>query len=304
MLHDAVLGVDLGKTSCRLRLIAAEGVLVEIAGPGAPGLADDSGDELALAAVLALTDTVDGDVLARVGAVGIGAAGAEAHPDAARSLAKRISEQFHAPTAVINDALLAHLGAFGGAPGTILITGTGAIAFGLDQSGRPRQVDGWGPLLGDDGGGKWIGQEGLKAALRELDGRSGPTSLTKAAERLAGDLRALPVWVSRTGQDARQLASFAPVVIRHAEDGDPVARSIIEASAVHLVDTARAASIPGEPVCVVGGLATDPYFHRVLLAALTREGIAVVEPIGDPLDGAVRIATDSTLPHETRTFRV
>jgi hypothetical protein len=30
----------------------------------------------------------------------------------------------------------------------------------------------------------------------------------------------------------------------------------------------------------------------------------VVEPIGDPLDGAVRIATDSTLPHETRTFRV
>jgi glucosamine kinase len=304
MLHDAVLGVDLGKTSCRLRVIAAEDVLAEMAGPGAPGLADDSGEELAVAAVLALTDTIDGDVLARVGAVGIGAAGGEAHPDAARSLAKQISEQLHAPTAVINDALLAHLGAFGGGPGTIVITGTGAIAYGLDESGRPRQVDGWGPLLGDDGGGRWIGQEGLKAALRELDGRSGPTTLTKAAAQLAGDLRSLPVWVSRTGQDARQLASFAPVVIQHAEDGDAVARSIVEASAEHLVDTARAASNPGQPICVVGGLFTAPYFQRVLLTALTREGISVVEPIGDPLDGAVRIATDSTLPHETRTFRV
>jgi N-acetylglucosamine kinase-like BadF-type ATPase len=304
MLHDAVLGVDLGKTSCRIRVSAAEDVLAEVTGPGAPGLADDAGDELAFEAIVTLTDTIDPDVLARIGAVGIGAAGVEAHPDAARSLAKRVSERFHAPTAIINDALLAHLGAFGGGPGTILIAGTGAIAFSLDASGLPRQVDGWGPLLGDDGGGRWIGQEGIKAALRELDGRSGPTSLTQAAEQLAGELRALPAWVSRTGEEARQLASFAPVVIQHAEDGDAVAQSIVEAAAEHLANTAKAASTPAQPVCIVGGLFDNSYFHRTLLAVLTRHGISNVNPIGNPLDGAARIATVSTFPHETRTIRV
>lgn len=304
MLHDAVLGVDLGKTSCRVRVTAAEGVLVEIAGPGAPGLAEDSGEDLALEAIFALTRSLEPSLRARISAVGIGAAGAEAGSDATLSLAKRVSDHFCAPTAVLNDGLLAHLGAFGGGPGTVLITGTGAIAFSLDSHGLPRQVDGWGPLLGDDGGGRWIGQEGIRSALRGYDGRAGSTSLTQAAERLAGDLRALPLWVSGSGQYARQLASFAPIVLQHAQDGDQVAASIVGLAAEHLAGTVRAANKPIQPVCIVGGLLDHAYFRRTLLTAFARHGISVVNPIGTPLDGAARIATTSTYPHETRTIRV
>lgn len=302
ILHDAVLAVDLGKTSCRLRLTADGAVSADAQGIGAPGLAETGGEEQAFAAIDALTSALE--PTHRIGHIGIGAAGVEAAPDAARSLAKRLADAYDAPAAVINDALAAHVGAFHGRPGTILITGTGAVAFTLGTTGSPRQVDGWGPLLGDDGGGRWIGQEGIKAALRDHDGRSGPTSLTPFAAALAGDLRALPHWVGDSGHDARRLASFAPVVIEHAQNGDRTARRIIAAAATHLADTVDAAGDRTLPLCVVGGLFEHPYFHDALIAELDSRGLTTTAALGSPLDGAAQIATDTTLPHESRIIRV
>ncbi len=298
----AVLAVDLGKTSCRVRLTRTE-VLAEEVGPGAPGLAEAHGEDLAFAAITQVVSRL-GDLRDQIGAVGIGAAGVEASPDASQSLAKRISETLGAPTALINDALVAHVGAFGGAPGTVLIAGTGAIAFYFDTAGELRQVDGWGPLLGDDGGGRWIGQEGIKAALRDADGRATSTSLTHAAAELAGDLRALPLWVSATGHDARRLASFTPTVLAHAQRGDAIAVEIVRHAAAQLTRTVQAAGGPEQRVCIVGGLYDHPYFRQVLDSALAEQGITAGTPLGSPLDGAALIATTSTLPHESRIFRV
>lgn len=304
MVPDAMLAVDLGKTSCRIRLTVGTDILVEQVAPGAPGLAEAHGEELAFAAITEATTELTGAERQRISAIGIGAAGVEASPDPAQSLAKRIRESFGAPTALINDALVAHVGAFGGSTGSVLITGTGAIAFSFDQSGELKQVDGWGPLLGDDGGGRWIGQEGIKAALREADGRSSSTSLTQAAADLAGDLRALPAWVSATGHDARRLASFAPTVLAHAQDGDPIAAEIVHKAAAQLTKTVEAAGGREQGLCIVGGLYEHPYFQQVLTDALAAAGITVDEPLGSPLDGAALIATNSTLPHESRVFRV
>lgn len=301
---DAVLAVDLGKTSCRVRVTAGTEVLAEVAGPGAPGLAEVHGEDLAFTAITDLVTQLDAPVRQPVAAIGIGAAGVEASPDASQSLAKRVSESLGAPTALINDALVAHVGAFGGGPGTVLITGTGAIAFSYDAAGELRQVDGWGPLLGDDGGGRWIGQEGIKAALRDADGRATSTSLTRAAADLAGDLRALPHWVSSTGHDARRLASFAPTVLAHAQDGDPIAAEIARHAAAQLTKTVEAANGREQKVCIVGGLYDHPYFRGILDAALAERGITATAPLGSPLDGAALIATTSTFPHESRIFRV
>lgn len=300
---DAVLAVDLGKTSCRVRLTSGAEVLAEQVGTGAPGLAEANGEDLAFSAITEVVSRL-GDLRQRIRAIGIGAAGVESNPDASQSLAKRIRESLGAPTALINDALVAHVGAFGGGPGTVLITGTGAIAFSADPSGKLRQVDGWGPLLGDDGGGRWIGQEGIKAALRDADGRAESTSLTPAAADLAGDLRALPHWVSATGHDARRLATFAPTVLAHAQDGDAIAVGIVQHAAAQLTKTVEAAGGPVQKVCIVGGLYDHPYFRLVLDTALATRGINADEPLGSPLDGAAMIATTSTFPHETRIFRV
>jgi N-acetylglucosamine kinase-like BadF-type ATPase len=293
--------------------------LAEAQGAGAPGLAEPDGTELAYRAIAAtlqvlpaVPEVQHGSVTA-ISAIGIGAAGAATAPEAAAPLICRLRTLIDAPVAILSDALAAHAGAFGGKPGTVLIAGTGAVVFAVTADGQVRQVDGWGPWLGDEGAGRWIGQHGLQAALRAHDGRGPATALLADAAALVGTsdagngagnysaVNALPVWVSQSGEPARRLGSFAPTVIRRAEAGDAVARDIVDA-AVQLL--ANACATTGEPsVCVTGGLATHPFFAAWLSDALRAVGLQQLSPNGDALSGAALAATDISLPYEKWTTR-
>lgn len=74
--------------------------------------------------------------------------------------------------ALAADAVTAYAGAVGQLPGAVVAGGTGMIALGTDLTSW-RRADGWGHLLGDSGGGAWIGRAGLDAAMRAHDGRRG-----------------------------------------------------------------------------------------------------------------------------------
>ncbi len=90
---------------------------------------------------------------------------------------------------VTNDAVTAYLGALGDEPGAVIVAGTGAIALAAGADGWAR-ADGWGTLLGDDGGGHWIGRRALAMAARAADGRAGgsPELLRLARARYGDDL--------------------------------------------------------------------------------------------------------------------
>jgi glucosamine kinase len=302
----SVLAIDLGKTSCRARFTLDGRTAAESAGIGAPGLADTDGARLSFRAIGDAVDRMLAESPAAVGvlegaAIGIGAAGTQAAPAAARALIELLRERFHGSVAIINDALAAHAGCFAGEPGTVLIAGTGAVVFSVDSARRIGQVDGWGPWLGDEGSGQWIGRNGLIAALRAHDRRGAHTALLDDATALTGDIASLPHWVSETGAPARQLGTFAPVVLDRAAAGDAVAMAIVERAAGHLADTSAAAGLSN--VCVVGGLAEHPYFSARIAAALEAHGLRRVEPAGDALTGAALIAVDRTLPYEERILR-
>lgn len=299
----AVLAVDLGKTSCRLRLTRGEAVLVERSGHGAPGLAERDGAASSRRAILDVLEQVDPEARNAVTHVGVGAAGAEAAKTAAQDLATELRRVLTAPVAVLTDALAAHAGAFSGGPGSVLIAGTGAVLFAVEDSGRLRRVDGWGPWLGDEGGGCWIGQHGLQAVLRARDGRGPRTALEADANRLAGSIDALPNWVSAAGTPARQLGSFAPVVLARATEGDPVAVRVVDEAVRLLVDVSVAAVGERGSVCAIGGIVQDPYLSTRLTRALSESGIVRVPPLGDSLDGAALVATVATLPYEERIIR-
>ncbi|MYS31497.1 ATPase, partial [Streptomyces sp. SID7804] len=86
--------------------------------------------------------------------------------------------------ALAADAVTAYVGALGPRPGAVIAAGTGLIAVGTDLTGW-RRADGWGHLLGDCGGGAWIGRAGLEAAMRAHDGRAGGSApLLASAEDL------------------------------------------------------------------------------------------------------------------------
>ena len=273
-----ILAVDLGKTSCRA---AAGGRRVE--GVGASGLAVPGGVRAAEAAILAVARE-----LGPVDEVIVGAAGALAAPDAARALGNALLASLRAErVAVTSDAVIAHAGALDGEPGVVLIAGTGVVALAIGADGALRTADGWGPWLGDEGGGAWIGAAGLRAALRAHDGRGPSTTLLDAARGRFGAPQTWPAQLT----DAAAFASFAPDVL--AAEGDAAALAIVSAAAEALAATARAAG--DGPVAMVGGLAAVLEGVDAL-----REQLDLVPAAGDALDGALRLGAI----HEPHVIRV
>ncbi|NJQ03728.1 ATPase [Streptomyces sp. PLAI1-29] len=158
-----------------------------------------------------------------------------------------------------------------------------------------RRADGWGHLLGDCGGGAWIGRAGLESALRAYDGRRGGSrALLARLEAVFGPPPGLPGLLYPRPDRAAVLASFAPEVAACA-DGDPVAAGILRTAARHIAEAAAAVCPPvtGCPVAFTGGLFAlgDPLLvpARAELAALVPSARPVPAE-GGPLDGALRLA--------------
>ncbi|QGH68951.1 N-acetylglucosamine kinase [Pseudactinotalea sp. HY158] len=301
-----VLAVDLGKTRCRLLLTPTGarpvGTTVDgdlgIAAPGASARIAD----LIVSAYEGLRE------VAAPTAVSVGAAGVLAAPESGSDLARALAGRFRCPVAVASDAITAHLGAFGGGPGVVLIAGTGATAVGVAATGRVRVVDGAGPEIGDLGSGGWLGRQGAMAAVRAAQGAAPPTAVTElVAAAIPGGLPALPRWSMGGEGDspARRLATFAPLVLAAAEDGDRTAIGLVDLAVGHLSASARAAAPdePGCPVAVVGGVADAPWFAARLEAGLRDSGLTPRPPAGTALDGALLAASHTTLPHERRIHR-
>ncbi|MEU9118865.1 BadF/BadG/BcrA/BcrD ATPase family protein [Streptomyces sp. NPDC048506] len=200
--------------------------------------------------------------------------------------------------ALAADAVTAYAGALGQRPGAVVAAGTGMIALGTDlsASGGWRRADGWGHLLGDCGGGAWIGRAGLEAALRAHDGRrGGSAALLARAEAVFGPVAGLPGALYPRADRPAVLASFAPEVARCAAEDDAVARDVLRAAAGHIADAAAA-------VCPLGAGSTVAYtgglfgIGEPLLAPLRAELVErlpqarVTAAAATPLDGALTIA--------------
>jgi len=250
-----------------------------------------------------------------LGAVAIGAAGLATLGDALRAeLPSALERELGVRRlALVADAVTAYTGALGQRPGAVIAAGTGMIAVGTDLTSW-RRADGWGHLLGDCGGGAWIGRAGLEAAVRAFDGRrGGSAALLARAEEMFGPMPGLPGRLYPRTDRPAVLASFAPEVAACAPS-EPVAASILRAAARNMAESAAAVCPPwGEPhVALTGGLFEmgDPLLvplHKELAEQLPHA--RQVPAAGDPLDGALRIAVDLaddrlTLPRDERMLYV
>ncbi|WP_326584854.1 ATPase [Streptomyces sp. NBC_00481] len=294
-----VLAVDSGGSG--LRAVLARGTEVlgepvasgEAVRTGARGI--DAGHLLELLLPLARR-LLDAAGCERPAAVAVGAAGFATLGEQLRAeLPSALTRELGVGrVALVADAVAAYAGALGARPGAVIVAGTGLIAIGTDLD-RWRRADGWGHLLGDCGGGAWIGRAGLEAALRAYDGRTGGSAwLLARAEEVFGPMDGLPGRVYPRPDRPAVLASFAPEVAARTED-DPVAAGILREAARHMADAAAAVCpASGEPrVALTGGLFKlgDPLLVPLRAELAKRLPHAPLVPAeGDPLVGAVRIA--------------
>ena len=130
---------------------------------------------------------------------------------------------------VVTDADIALYGATDGAPGLVVIAGTGSICCGINARGKRLCAGGWGPIAGDEGAGAWIARRALRAVAYASDGRGPQTLLTEFACNYfhcstADDLTTAIYAPTITNE---RIAGFGKDVVEAAKRKDEVAAQII-----------------------------------------------------------------------------
>lgn len=278
------LGVDGGGTGCRARIETEDG---EILGQGLAGPATTRlGIEKAWASIMtaaqgaldeaALAASEIAAIKAGIGLAGVGRKGAV---EALAALPHRF-----ASTAFISDGLAACLGAHVGKDGAIVIAGTGSIGIGR-VAGRDLRVGGYGFPISDEGSGADLGLQAVRLALRAHDGRIERSALLgEVMQRFQNDPAEAVAWMDRA--TATDYASLAPLVMRHADQGDAAGRRIVQNAAEQVDSLIRALFDQGAPrVTLLGGLASaiEPW-----LAPDVRRRLKPAE--GDAVSGAIILA--------------
>jgi glucosamine kinase len=214
---------------------------------------------------------------------GFGLAGVRREGDAALVRQQLARWMGHQPFILDHDAAAAQSGAFMGSPGIVLSAGTGAICFGVDEAGERFFADGWGPVLGDEGGGYWIGQQALRAVCRAADGRGPRTRLTAPVFNVlnVNDCDGLVQLVHAHHFERERIARLARLVFDIAGLGSQVAMEIRDRAVLHMGNSVMAVARamlarrreraePNQPepqevaVCLRGGLMEDDFFRAAV----------------------------------------
>jgi glucosamine kinase len=232
----------------------------------------------------------------QISGVGVGVAGAgEAHlQEWLHGVISAVTPQAQVVTGP--DVEIALVGANGARQGVLILAGTGSVAFGINDAGQTVRGGGWGHLLGDEGSGYWLGIQALRAVMRAFDGREKQTILTKQllnTLNLQAETDLLP-WIYRDNKPhSHEVARLAPLVIEAAENGDIVARKIVEAAAQELAllgnTVIRRLGSETPKIAFAGGLLANPNLLSLRLCELL--GIEEIpSPRYSPVMGAALFA--------------
>ena len=258
-----VVGVDGGGSSTRVYVADEQAhVLFKATVEGSavtPGAEADSAEILGAMVRNAVIDAEMGHLMPRALVVGVAGVGREAQRLALQQELERL--EVADAVVVISDAEAAMEDAFVEGPGILLIAGTGSIAWGRSPAGVMERCGGWGPVIGDEGGGAWLGRKALQVIAAAHDGREPETALTGAILTALelDDVSAIIVWAA-TATPA-DMATLAPAVLTAADVGDLRANTIVtmavEELALHVRALARTLFVDERaaiPVALHGGL--------------------------------------------------
>jgi N-acetylmuramic acid 6-phosphate etherase len=296
-----VLGIDAGGTKTVALLADADGRVVGEGRAGGANLQTEG--ELQVEKVL--HEVIERAMNGRYTppeAVCLGMAGVDRESDGRliRDIMRRLG--FRQNTLIVNDALIALVAGAGANPGVVVISGTGSIAFGVSHRGLAARAGGWGPTLGDEGSGYWIGRRALEAVVRDVDGRGPKTALTERVLEFFSlsrpELLVSEIYHQPHGR--RAIASLAPEVDRARFEGDLVAGEIMTDAADELATAAGSVitrlDMRGEqfPILLAGGMLkrsewlAAEILRRMAEVAPRSEVLPLTE---EPVIGAVRLAT-------------
>jgi N-acetylglucosamine kinase-like BadF-type ATPase len=291
-----ILGVDGGNSKSELVAATTDGELVAyVRGPGSNS--HSMGAEGALAVVDALVERARLEEPADHGALFL--CGADIPSDIA-ALERAVARRSWVRSAIVDNDTFALLRAGTDAEDAVaVVCGTGINCVGRASGGRVARYPSLGWETGDWGGAHMVGREALFLAARAADGRGEPTALTHLIPSQFGLPTIEAVAESahyRRGPTVR-VSELAPVVLAAAEDGDAIARGLVERLADEIALLVRRAfadlDVTAADVVLGGGMLTrgEGLLHDEIVRRLPRGARSVVlrDP---PVVGAALAALD------------
>ena len=150
------------------------------------------------------------------------------------------------------------------------ICGTGSVVYGYD-GGKLTRYGGWGYLFDNAGSGFDIGRDAIRHALMAEEGECPEGALSRSVrDKVGGKIFDNIGEIYAKGKD--HVASFAPIVIDLAAEGDRDALEIVKRTTDRLsmlINRAAQTHVFGDLVVIAGGLTA----RRDVIAPLLREGI-------------------------------
>jgi len=113
--------------------------------------------------------------------------------------------------------------------GIIVIAGTGSMAGGKNPEGKIFHCGGWGPFIGDEGSGYWIGVKAINAVSKSVDKRFPETLLVEKIIKYFGlsNIGELVSYIYKKIPSRYEIAQISPLVTKSAEEGDKIAQNIL-----------------------------------------------------------------------------
>lgn len=196
---------------------------------------------------------------------------------------------------LVNDVEVGYYGSLDGVPGIHLVSGTGSIAFGMDEAGSTARAGGWSEHFGDEGSCYWLGMHCMRLFTKESDGRVAAGALLDVVRahfgtnddfEIANRFTELLASRKEVGQLQRLLAEAA-------RRDDEAAKRLYSDTAQELFDLAAAIKkqlhFTGTPVKVAlsgGILHVADLFLEALKQKLEAEGMTMVPAQLEPVMGA------------------
>ena len=241
-----------------------------------------------------ISDNVDASDISRV-FIGCSALDGRADEDTTKRLMGIYS---HIAADMDSDLYVALYGHTFGAPGAMIVSGTGSMGVSIDKNGEMHTCGGWGYAFGDEGSAYSIAAEGLRHASKMADGREERTALYEKMLEFYGitEPYSLIDKIYSPALNRKEVAKFAVAVAECAERGDAVAAEILTNAANELALLAKTLINKTEgcnDLAIYGGVFQNNEFIRERFferLALEHSEVNISFPRALPEFGAVAAA--------------
>jgi len=199
---------------------------------------------------------------------------------------------------VCGDEEIALDAAFPGGAGVLAMAGTGSNVMGRTSKGEMLNVGGWGPALGDQASGHFIGLQALRHACRARDFTQPTQILNRVIDYWsAGTLEEVVNIANRTPPP--DFSQLAPIVVECAEEGDAVALQVLELGGRLLGEDAAEAfrhvrnldpDAPPPGIAFTGSILEKVRYVRESMIRTIRRSLPLVQILPeavDPIQGAL-----------------